>query len=142
MLTGADEGDELTQFRLEHGLGRNIAGMSDHLEEAKRLAVLGVVVYAFCPKGMRNPMPKPAGLAASVGKQRAAHQYVRRHRPTEPRPHGARTCSSPRSSSSRGQGETGGARGIKTTRRRENALISSMQRVRSLDVEGKLRHFL
>ncbi|RUU56709.1 hypothetical protein EOD04_30710, partial [Mesorhizobium sp. M2C.T.Ca.TU.009.01.2.1] len=46
----ADEGDELTQFRLEHGFGRNIAGMSDHLEEAKRLAILGVGL-CFLPEG-------------------------------------------------------------------------------------------
>ena len=50
VLTGADEGDELTQFRLEHGLGRSIAGMSDHLEEAKRLAMLGVGL-CFLPEG-------------------------------------------------------------------------------------------
>jgi len=54
VLTGADEGDELTQFRLEHGLGRNIAGMSDHLEEAKRLAVLGVGL-CFLPEGYAQP---------------------------------------------------------------------------------------
>ncbi|UCI23029.1 LysR family transcriptional regulator (plasmid) [Mesorhizobium sp. B2-1-8] len=54
VLTGADEGDELTQFRLEHGLGRNIAGMSDHLEEAKRLAVLGIGL-CFLPEGYAQP---------------------------------------------------------------------------------------
>ncbi|ESW79006.1 hypothetical protein X772_28510 [Mesorhizobium sp. LSJC280B00] len=54
VLTGADEGDELTQFRLEHGLGRNIAGISDHLEEAKRLAVLGVGL-CFLPEGYAQP---------------------------------------------------------------------------------------
>ena len=54
MLTGADEGDELTQFRLEHGLGRNIAGMSAHLEEAKRLAILGVGL-CFLPEGYAQP---------------------------------------------------------------------------------------
>jgi LysR family transcriptional regulator, transcriptional activator for bauABCD operon len=42
VLTGADEGDELTLFRQQHGLGRNVAGVSDHLEEAKRLVILGV----------------------------------------------------------------------------------------------------
>ncbi len=54
VLTGADEGDELTQFRLEHGLGRNIAGISDHLEEAKRLAILGVGL-CFLPEGYAQP---------------------------------------------------------------------------------------
>ena len=54
VLTGADEGDELTRFRLEHGLGRNIAGMSAHLEEAKRLAILGVGL-CFLPEGYAKP---------------------------------------------------------------------------------------
>ncbi|MDX8528239.1 LysR family transcriptional regulator [Mesorhizobium sp. MSK_1335] len=54
VLTGADEGDELTQFRVEHGLGRNIAGISDHLEEAKRLAILGVGL-CFLPEGYAQP---------------------------------------------------------------------------------------
>ena len=54
MLTGADEGEELTQFRLEHGLGRNIAGISAHLEEAKRLAVLGIGL-CFLPEGYAQP---------------------------------------------------------------------------------------
>jgi DNA-binding transcriptional LysR family regulator len=42
ILTGADEDDELTKFRLLHGIGRNVAGVSEHLEEARRLAILGV----------------------------------------------------------------------------------------------------
>ena len=54
VLTGADEGDELTQFRLEHGLGRNIAGISAHLEEAKRLAILGIGI-CFLPEGYAQP---------------------------------------------------------------------------------------
>ncbi|MFO1142972.1 MAG: LysR family transcriptional regulator [Amaricoccus sp.] len=54
VLTGADEGDELTQFRLEHGLGRIVAGASAHLEEAKRLAILGVGV-CFLPEGYAQP---------------------------------------------------------------------------------------
>ena len=54
VLTGADEGDELTQFRLEHGLGRNIAGISAHLEEAKRLAILGIGL-CFLPEGYAQP---------------------------------------------------------------------------------------
>jgi DNA-binding transcriptional LysR family regulator len=54
VLTGADEGDELTRFRLEHGLGRNVAGISAHLEEAKRLAILGVGL-CFLPEGYAQP---------------------------------------------------------------------------------------
>jgi DNA-binding transcriptional LysR family regulator len=54
VLTGADEGDELTQFRLEHGLGRIVAGASAHLEEAKRLAILGVGI-CLLPEGYAQP---------------------------------------------------------------------------------------
>jgi len=54
ILTGADEGDELTQFRLEHGLGRRVAGMSNHLEEAKRLTMLGVGL-CFLPEAYVQP---------------------------------------------------------------------------------------
>ncbi len=54
ILTGADEPDELTDFRLRHGLGRISAGMSEHLEEAKRMAILGVGV-CFLPEGFARP---------------------------------------------------------------------------------------
>ena len=54
VLTGADEGDELTAFRLRHGLGQNVAGMSDHLEEAKRMAKLGVGL-CFLPEQVAAP---------------------------------------------------------------------------------------
>lgn len=49
ILTGADEPDELTRFRLRHGLGGKIAGLSEHLEEARRLALLGIGV-CFLPE--------------------------------------------------------------------------------------------
>ena len=42
ILTGADEPDQLTKFRQRHGLGAHVAGLSEHLEEARRLTVLGV----------------------------------------------------------------------------------------------------
>lgn len=42
VLTGADEPDMLTAYRAEHGLGLQVAGLSEHLEEAKRLTMLGV----------------------------------------------------------------------------------------------------
>lgn len=54
ILTGADEPDELTDFRLRHGLGRTSAGMSEHLEEAKRLAILGVGL-CFLPEALAQP---------------------------------------------------------------------------------------
>lgn len=42
ILTGADEPDSLTHYRLGHGLGKRIAATTPNLEEAKRLAVLGL----------------------------------------------------------------------------------------------------
>lgn len=54
ILTGADEPDQLSDFRLRHGMGRQVAGMSEHLEEAKRLAVLGVGL-CFLPDGYAEP---------------------------------------------------------------------------------------
>jgi DNA-binding transcriptional LysR family regulator len=50
ILTGADEPDELTKYRLQHGLGRRVAGVSEHLDEAKRLTILGVGI-SFLPVG-------------------------------------------------------------------------------------------
>ncbi|MFZ1725864.1 MAG: LysR family transcriptional regulator [Albidovulum sp.] len=54
VLTGADEGHELTRYRLEHGLGSNVAGVSAYLDEAKRLATLGVGL-CFLPEGYAQP---------------------------------------------------------------------------------------
>ncbi len=42
ILTGADEPDPQTKFRQRYGLGRHVAGLSEHLEEARRLTVLGL----------------------------------------------------------------------------------------------------
>ena len=42
ILTGADEPDQLTKFRQRYGLGRHVAGLSEHLEEARRMTVLGL----------------------------------------------------------------------------------------------------
>jgi len=50
ILTGSDEPDELTGFRLRYGLGRVVAGVSEHLEEARRLAALGIGL-CFLPEG-------------------------------------------------------------------------------------------
>lgn len=49
VLTGADEPDELTRFRTHYNIGRRVAGLSEHLEEAKRLTLLGVGV-CFLPE--------------------------------------------------------------------------------------------
>jgi LysR family transcriptional regulator, transcriptional activator for bauABCD operon len=42
VLTGADEPEELSEFRMRFSLGRKVAGISPHLEEARRLAILGI----------------------------------------------------------------------------------------------------
>lgn len=54
ILTGADEPDELTDFRVQHGLGTRVAGMTEHLEEARRLTMLGVGL-CFLPEGYAAP---------------------------------------------------------------------------------------
>ena len=54
ILTGADEPNELTRYRLRYGLGRVVAGVSEHLEEAKRLAILGIGI-CFLPEGLAAP---------------------------------------------------------------------------------------
>jgi DNA-binding transcriptional LysR family regulator len=53
ILTGADEPDELAQYRQRHGLGRKVAGLSEHLDETKRLAILGIGV-CFLPVGFAD----------------------------------------------------------------------------------------
>lgn len=50
ILTESDEPEELHDFRVAHGLGSHVAGRSEHLEEAKRLAKLGVGI-CFLPSG-------------------------------------------------------------------------------------------
>lgn len=42
ILTGGDEPDVISRYRLQHGLGRVVAGQSEHLDEAKRLTIQGV----------------------------------------------------------------------------------------------------
>lgn len=54
VLTGADEPDSLTAYRARHGLGQVVAGLSQHLEEAKRLTLLGVGV-CFLPEAFARP---------------------------------------------------------------------------------------
>ncbi len=50
ILTGADEPDQLTKYRLQYGLGRKVAAVSEHLDETKRLVILGVGI-CFLPVG-------------------------------------------------------------------------------------------
>lgn len=50
ILTGNDEPEQLTKFRLQQGLGHRLAGMSSHLEEAKRLTLIGAGI-CFLPEG-------------------------------------------------------------------------------------------
>lgn len=54
VLTGADEPDLLTAYRARHGLGLQVAGLSEHLDEAKRLTALGVGI-CFLPEAFAAP---------------------------------------------------------------------------------------
>ena len=42
ILTGADEPESQTRYRQHYGLGRHLSGLSEHLEEARRLTILGL----------------------------------------------------------------------------------------------------
>lgn len=42
ILTGADEPDQLTRFRLKYGIGARTMAITPHLEEARRLVLLGL----------------------------------------------------------------------------------------------------
>ena len=42
IMTGGDEPDVISRYRLQYGLGRVVAGQSEHLDEAKRLTIQGV----------------------------------------------------------------------------------------------------
>ncbi len=54
VLTGADEPDVLTAYRTRHGLGHEVAGLSEHLDEAKRLTILGVGI-CLLPEAFAAP---------------------------------------------------------------------------------------
>ena len=54
VLTGADEPDSLTAYRSRHGLGVHVAGLSEHLDEAKRLTSLGIGI-CFLPEAFAAP---------------------------------------------------------------------------------------
>lgn len=51
ILTGNDEPEQLTKFRLKYNIGHQIAGMSSQLEEAKRLTLIGAGI-CFLPEGL------------------------------------------------------------------------------------------
>lgn len=54
ILTSVDGDDELTKYRLKFGLARQLSGEATHLEEAKRLATLGIGL-CFLPEGYAQP---------------------------------------------------------------------------------------
>ena len=54
ILTADDEPDELTRYRLRYGLGAEVVGWSENLDEAKRLALLGIGI-CFLPEGFAAP---------------------------------------------------------------------------------------
>lgn len=54
ILTGSDEPVELTEFRLQYGHGIKSSARTEHLEEAKRLAILGVGL-CYLPEGLAQP---------------------------------------------------------------------------------------
>ncbi|MBM3545127.1 MAG: LysR family transcriptional regulator [Alphaproteobacteria bacterium] len=61
VLTGADEPDLLTAYRTRHGLGLQVAGLSEHLDEAKRLTILGIGI-CFLPEAFAAPDVKAGRL--------------------------------------------------------------------------------
>lgn len=60
VLTGADEPDILTAYRERHCLGLNVAGLSEHLDEARRLIMLGIGI-CFLPEAFAAPDLKRGG---------------------------------------------------------------------------------
>lgn len=68
ILTGADEPLELVKFRQKWGLGNRIAGLSEHLEEARRLTELGVGICFL-----------PTAFAASAVSDGSLHELMDRH---------------------------------------------------------------
>ena len=61
ILTGADEPDVLTAYRSRHGLGFQVAGLTEHLDEAKRLTILGIGI-CFLPDAFAAPDVKAGRL--------------------------------------------------------------------------------
>ncbi len=68
ILTGSDEPDQLSDFRLKHALGGHVAGITEHLEEARRLSILGVGI-CFLPEGYAEPEVAAGRLWPLLGKR-------------------------------------------------------------------------
>jgi LysR family transcriptional regulator, transcriptional activator for bauABCD operon len=66
VLTGADEPDQLTAYRIAHGMGSRIAGISDSPEEAMRLAKLGLGI-CFLPEGLAASAVAQGELSPLLG---------------------------------------------------------------------------
>lgn len=72
ILTGSDEPESLTRFRLRHGLGERVTARTPSLEEAKRLAIAGVglcilpqqMVAEDAAKGSLWPLMTPSDEAS------------------------------------------------------------------------------
>jgi len=54
IMTGGDEPDVISRYRLRFGFGRVVAGQSEHLDEAKRLTVQGIGL-CFLPEAFVQP---------------------------------------------------------------------------------------
>jgi DNA-binding transcriptional LysR family regulator len=74
VLTGSDEPDELRAFRLQYGLGDKVSAVTEHLEEAKRFAILGIGLcflpenYASADEAEGRLWPLlPREIAPSIG---------------------------------------------------------------------------
>lgn len=73
ILTGADEPDQLTKYRQRYGLGSHVAGLSEQLEEARRLTILGIglcwlpaaMVARDVAEGLLHPVLAPGDDPAS-----------------------------------------------------------------------------
>ena len=75
VLTGADEPDQLTAFRIQHGIGTRVSGMSDSPEEAMRLARLGLGI-CFLPEGLAAEAVAQGSLFPLLGADAAPQLSV------------------------------------------------------------------
>jgi DNA-binding transcriptional LysR family regulator len=89
VLTGADEPDELTRFRTRYNIGRRVAGLSEHLEEARRLTLLGVGV-CFLPETFAAREVTEGRLSALLARGEDPSSAIYFISTPEARPHRAR----------------------------------------------------
>lgn len=75
ILTGADEPDQQTKFRLRYSLGRHVAGLSEHLEEARRLTILGLGL-CFLPEAFASRDAASGQLHAVLAPGNAAASEI------------------------------------------------------------------